>query len=81
VIVYLPDPALDTTAVKYGKDLRDILLHGSGRTQLQAYVNYAHGDESLESLYGFEKWRLEKLRSLKRQYDPEQRYSFYAPIH
>jgi FAD/FMN-containing dehydrogenase len=45
-----------------------------------SYVNYAHGDEKLESLYGYEPWRLEKLRALKKEYDPKGKFSFYAPI-
>lgn len=46
----------------------------------RGYVNYAFGNEESEELYGYEKWRLEKLRRLKRKYDPQERFSFYAPI-
>ncbi|KAJ9610002.1 hypothetical protein H2200_006332 [Cladophialophora chaetospira] len=81
VMVYLPDAKLDVAAVKHGQHLRELLLQGSGSTELKAYVNYAHGDESLGSMYGFEPWRLDRLRKLKKLYDPEEKFSFYAPIH
>lgn len=45
-----------------------------------SYVNYANGQESLEELYGHDRWRLERLRRLKEQYDPTRRFSYYAPI-
>ena len=44
------------------------------------YLNYAFGDESLEELYGFEPWRLKKLRNVKQEYDPHGRFNFYGPI-
>lgn len=44
------------------------------------YVNYAFGDESLESIYGYEPWRLDKLRALKRKYDPKNQFRYYNPI-
>lgn len=47
---------------------------------MHSYVNYAHGDESLQEMYGFESWRLEKLRALKTLWDPEGKFGFYAPI-
>ena len=47
---------------------------------LSAYVNYAHGDEPLGAIYGYEPWRLERLRSLKKQYDPDFKFKFYNPI-
>ena len=43
-------------------------------------MNYGLGHEESEELYGYETWRLEKLRRLKRKYDPEGKFSFYAPI-
>lgn len=47
---------------------------------LFVYQNYAHGDEPLESLYGYEAWRLERLRALKRKYDPLNRFKAYHDI-
>lgn len=47
---------------------------------MHAYVNYAHGDETLEEVYGYEAWRVARLRALKEKYDPLGRFGFYAPI-
>lgn len=44
------------------------------------YVNYAFGDESLQSIYGYEEWRLERLRGLKQTYDPTNAFRYYNPI-
>lgn len=72
---------LDEVALKHGQDIKKILVDGAkddGGTH--AYVNYAFGGESAEELYGKEPWRLEKLRGLKKLYDPEDRFRFYAPF-
>jgi hypothetical protein len=56
-------------------------LQGSADPKhLRAYVNYAHGDESLQEVYGWENWWIEKLRGLKTKWDPENRMRFYNPI-
>lgn len=60
--------------------MRQAMVEGSGSKQLRAYVNYAFGDESLPEMYGYEPWRMQKLRELKRKYDPKGRFNFYAPI-
>ncbi|KAI0854095.1 hypothetical protein F5Y00DRAFT_222271 [Daldinia vernicosa] len=80
-VQYKPDESMDTTAQEFGKKLRDYLLEGSDDPdRLRAYVNYANGDESLEEIYGWEEWRLEKLRKLKKHWDPENRMRYYVPI-
>jgi hypothetical protein len=56
-------------AIYIGEGVRQMLVEGSGGP-LHAYVNYARGDENPEALYGYEKWRLERLRALKRKFDP-----------
>ncbi|PWY89912.1 FAD-binding domain-containing protein [Aspergillus heteromorphus CBS 117.55] len=71
---------LEQRATNLGQELRNILFHGSGREDLRAYVNYAHGDETPQQLYGSEKWRQQRLRTLKEKYDPNGKFSFYAPI-
>ena len=66
---------------EHGRNLRGFLLEASDEPEhLRAYVNYAHGDEKLEDMYGHEAWRIEKLRGLKKKWDPENRMRFYAPI-
>ncbi|KAF2096059.1 FAD-binding domain-containing protein [Rhizodiscina lignyota] len=80
-IVYKPDPRMDPIAETFGRQMREYLLRGSeSPDKLMAYVNYAHGDESLEALYGWDEWRLEKLRKLKAEWDPLNRMRWYAPI-
>jgi hypothetical protein len=59
--------------------MRDAIVQGSGG-KLYAYVNYANGEEGLEAMYGYEGWRLDRLRALKGEYDPLGRFSWYAPI-
>ncbi|OBT61715.1 hypothetical protein VE03_09187 [Pseudogymnoascus sp. 23342-1-I1] len=78
VIIYF-DPALSGEAVAAGRELRGIAGEGRGEAGV-AYVNYAFGDEGVGGWYGREGWRGERLRGLKRRYDPEGRMGFYAPI-
>ncbi|KAI1497641.1 hypothetical protein F5X99DRAFT_421199 [Biscogniauxia marginata] len=81
------------TAVPEGSDLLDAaetwakeawdLWNGGQPGRLpKTYVNYAFGHdyETLESIYGYESWRLDRLRSLKATYDPENRFRFFVPI-
>lgn len=63
----------------HGKKMRDAVVNGSGG-KLHAYVNYANGDEGMGAMYGYEEWRLERLRGLKERYDPKRRFGWYAPI-
>ncbi|KAJ5273272.1 hypothetical protein N7478_008397 [Penicillium angulare] len=80
-LVYKPDgEGLDTKAWDLGENMRQILFKGSGQEHMYSYVNYAAGNEGPRSWYGYEPWRLEKLRALKEKYDPEHRFSFYAPF-
>lgn len=79
VLTYPANASLDATAWEIGNKIRSTLLEGAG-VKLEAYVNYARGDESMEEIYGYDPWRLEKLRRLKKQYDPHGRFNFYAPI-
>ena len=79
-IVHEPDgPSADAEATQYGSRMRDAIVEANG-SPLNAYVNYAYGDESPKALYGYEEWRLEKLRMLKRAWDPKGAYDFYNPI-
>lgn len=75
------DPAYTSEIKAATREIREVLVEGSGSDQLFAYVNYADGDETLEEVYGHEPWRLQKLRSLKKKYDPAGVFNFYVPIH
>ncbi|KAF6792710.1 hypothetical protein CSOJ01_14089 [Colletotrichum sojae] len=80
-VMYKPNASLDAIAQEHGEKLRGHLLEASGDPErLRAYVNYAHGVESLETVYGWEEWRLERLRELKGKWDPQNRMRFYNPI-
>lgn len=60
---------------------QDALVKTSGYQRLQQYVNYGHGSKDPpEALYGYEPWRLEKLRSLKMELDPEGWFNGYQPF-
>ncbi|KXH50716.1 hypothetical protein CSIM01_01565 [Colletotrichum simmondsii] len=80
-IMYKPNASLNALAQEYGEKLRGHLLEACKEPEhLRAYVNYAHGIESLEAIYGWDEWRLEKLRGLKAKWDPQNRMRFYNPI-
>jgi len=70
---------LDSLADSYGKRIRSTMIAGTG-LKLGAYVNYAYGDESNEAVYGYEPWRLQRLRALKKKYDPSNRFHFFEPV-
>ncbi|KAL8929082.1 MAG: hypothetical protein Q9172_000625 [Xanthocarpia lactea] len=79
--VYPPSTANDAIAAEYGNKARAIWHAGDTRGRnVTAYLNYANGDESLEAVYGYESWRLKRLRALKKRYDPENKFRFYNPI-
>ncbi|TVY94337.1 FAD-linked oxidoreductase [Lachnellula willkommii] len=60
---------------------QDAIIATSGYGRLQQYVNYGHGSKDpAEALYGYEPWRLEKLRRLKKVFDPEGWFNGYQPI-
>lgn len=52
----------------------------SGYERPAVYLNYAHGDEAPEAFYGYEPWRLERLRDLKKKYDPRGFFNSYHPV-
>ncbi|KAI4143665.1 MAG: hypothetical protein LQ341_002854, partial [Variospora aurantia] len=78
--IYTPSTTNDIIALKYGRQIRDAFHAGQPGRQLNAYVNYASGDETVEEMYGYEEWRLKKLRRLKEEWDPQGRFGFYHPI-
>ncbi|KAJ5091128.1 hypothetical protein NUU61_005998 [Penicillium alfredii] len=81
LITYKPAGSeIDRKAAQLGQQLRHILHQASGRQDFRAYVNYAHGDETTQQLYGSEKWRQSRLQGLKQKYDPAGKFSFYAPV-
>lgn len=73
------DATVHKSVVKVGEQIRATFLRGTG-LELRAYLNYASGDESQEALFGYEPWRLQRLRKLKKKYDPFGRFNLYGPI-
>jgi hypothetical protein len=81
LIIYNSTGKAQDDAVKVlGTQLRYLIREGTGSEELHTYVNYAYGNEGPESWYGYESWRQEKLKALKKKYDPKGQFSFYAPI-
>ncbi|KAI1116255.1 FAD-binding domain-containing protein [Nemania sp. NC0429] len=73
------DSSLEKLAAQVGVKWRKQFAATSGYPQLAAYVNSAHGDEKLESIYGADK--LPRLLALKKIWDPSNVFRFNNPIH
>lgn len=81
LVIYEPaDENHNLEARAFGESLRQIVFQESGQEKMYSYVNYAFGNEGPESWYGYEPWRLGRLRNLKAKYDPVGRFNFYAPF-
>lgn len=59
------------------RELRSDLAATSGYPDLSVYVNYAHGDETVQTVFG---QNLPRLRKLKKQYDPDNMFGYNNPI-
>ncbi|RYO89433.1 hypothetical protein DL766_003266 [Monosporascus sp. MC13-8B] len=76
------DPSVAEAGDAWAREWRDQLFEPehSGYDRPAVYVNYAHGDEAREAIYGYEPWRLERLRRLKQRYDPRGYFDSYHPV-
>lgn len=73
------NPKLNDVAWTAGEKMRQLLVDGAKQTGGHySYVNYAYGAEEVEEVYGKE--NVVRLKKLKRAYDPDNRFRFYAPI-
>ncbi|KAF5558957.1 cytochrome p450 [Fusarium mexicanum] len=65
-------------AEKWAREARVMWYAGAPTRKPATYINYASGNdyESLKSIYGYESWRLARLRKLKAKYDPNNRFRF-----
>lgn len=52
----------------------------SGYNELHVYQNYAHDDEPLSALYGYQEWRHKRLTNLKNVYDPHGFFDGYHAV-
>ncbi|KAK8131613.1 FAD-binding domain-containing protein [Apiospora sp. TS-2023a] len=73
-----PNKAVETPANRLATEIRDDVAATSGYGGLAVYVNYGHGDEKPEQIYGAEKLR--KLASIKKTWDPKNLFAFSYPI-
>jgi hypothetical protein len=66
----------------WAQENRRLWNAGQPHRRPRTYVNYSVGKdyETLPALYGYEPWRLHRLRSLKAKYDPHNRFRYYVPI-
>lgn len=83
LIQIIVDPSNSTLvdqAWKWANEVRGYWDAGAPDRPPHIYVNYANGYESKTDIYGAESWRLQRLTTLKEQYDPDNRFHFYNPI-
>ncbi|KAL8792451.1 MAG: hypothetical protein Q9195_004984 [Heterodermia aff. obscurata] len=79
-IVVIPtyaDSSLDGAANAFGARARDLLRSADGLVNNSTYINFAHGDETLEEIYGKS---LPRLQVLKKRYDPRNRFNQWFPL-
>lgn len=75
------DPSWSDDVIATAMEIKRVMTASDGpKEPPRGYVNYGFGHEAEEELYGYETWRLERLRKLKRKYDPDGKFGFYAPI-
>ncbi|UKZ52644.1 hypothetical protein TrVGV298_006425 [Trichoderma virens] len=72
------DDATAQASNKLGKELRNQFATTSGYSEKAIFVNYAHGDESIENIYGRRK--LPRLAQLKKKYDPSNLFAYNHPL-
>ncbi|KAI0116553.1 hypothetical protein GGR51DRAFT_546059 [Nemania sp. FL0031] len=76
LLIIMVDP--DDEAEELAREIRSDFAATSGYPELAVYVSYAHGDESLEQIYGSTK--LPRLTALKKEWDPSNVFGFNNPI-
>jgi hypothetical protein len=73
-----PNQALTARALTAGLAIRQILIDGAKKSGgHHSYDNYSYGRETAEELYGE---HVARLRKLKRKWDGEDQFRFYAPV-
>ena len=68
------DSTTANAATALSKELRKDVAATSGYGDVTIFVNYAHGDEKIENIYGKDK--LPRLAQLKKTWDPSNVFSF-----
>lgn len=77
VNTWYADPALDSRAEAFGSAVRDLWRSTDNLPSNETYINYANGDEPLETVYGGNVARLQKI---KREHDPRGRFNQFFPL-
>jgi hypothetical protein len=72
-------PPLEGFARAWADKTVDIWYASQPGRRRATYVNYAVGNEPLESIYGYD-GQLSRLRALKAKYDPRNKFRWYNPI-
>lgn len=68
-------------AYAYGEKIRQAWFSGlPAASKKHTYVNYAIGTENFNQMYGYEAWRVKKLKGLKSAWDPKDNFAYYNPV-
>ncbi|KAL5422518.1 hypothetical protein PMIN06_002054 [Paraphaeosphaeria minitans] len=68
-------------AEAYGEQIRQALFAGLPKgAKKHTYVNYAVGTEDFNQMYGYDTARVQRLKALKKAYDPRNGFRFYNPV-
>ncbi|CAF9911250.1 hypothetical protein IMSHALPRED_009977 [Imshaugia aleurites] len=72
--------SLATTASQISRDMRSIMIPGSGAntSNIEVHVNYAYGDEGQPGWYTAPK--LPRVNALKNEHDPNKLFSHYNAL-
>ncbi|KAL4812103.1 hypothetical protein BDW67DRAFT_179006 [Aspergillus spinulosporus] len=62
------DPGVENSAIAWGETMRALWWETDGLDNPAVYVNFAHGDENLTTIYGE---NVGRLRAIKAKVDPE----------
>ena len=71
------DRTPDAEFVDQGAEIRDAWWATAGTPANSSYINFAHGDEALDVIYGDS---LSRLQQLKGVYDPDNRFNQWFPL-
>lgn len=74
VIPWYYDAKLESKALAFASKVRDMWRKTDGLDSPAAYINFAHGDETPEEIYGE---NVDRLRSLKAEFDPENVFKYW----
>ncbi|KAI1503405.1 FAD binding domain-containing protein [Biscogniauxia marginata] len=76
-IPWYAESSLDDKANEFGQRVRSYWAASAGTEAPSSYINFAHGDEPLDQIYGSS---LPRLQQLKQKYDPKKRFNQWFPL-